>query len=224
MINREIAETNFKIACRMYDDSKEIIRELTTYAKVASPNFSFEVAMKQYDLLLQGILLKVALEDGYFLEEERLFIEKLTDYCDIMSFLRSKGVSSASWDLFDSGTNEDQKELSTKILAIVLEIASDFITPFAIVDAVFPKDYCKELTDKMGMICLLLAGCDADSEDSDAFNSEGRMAAALVQKFIIEEWHNIESKVNKDSSQEKNYNSARANSLKENYLKKKSLT
>lgn len=220
MINREVAQQNFNIACEAYNDSKELIKELSTYAKMASPSFSFELAMKQFDLVLQGILLRTATEDGYFLEEERQFIEKITDYGDIMTHFNNIGIS-LSWDMFDNISNEQQKDLSLQMLAALTELADDFVKYFALVDAVFPKDYCELLTEKMGMICIALAKCDGDDFDSNAFKSEGLVAVTLMNKLVKDKWMELKSVANKSNSQSQT--STHSNSLKENFLKKKTL-
>ncbi len=222
MINKEIAQKNFNIACEAYNDSKKLIEELSTYAKMASPSFSFELAMKQFDLVLQGILLRIAAEDGYFLDEERQFIEKITDYGDIMTHFNNKGIS-ISWDVFENLSAEKQKDLSLKMLAALDELANDFVKYFAVVDAVFPKDYCELLTERIGVICLSLAQCDGDDMDSSDFKSEGIVAVTLVNKVIREKWNEIESRANKAGVNNKSQASARSNSLKENFLKKKTL-
>ena len=222
MINKEMAQRNFDLACKAYENAKETIRELTTYVKMALPNFSFEIAMKQFDLILQGVLLRTATEDGYFLDEERQFIEKITDYGDIMAHFNKKGIS-ISWDTFDNISNEDQKELSLKMVVALKELADDFVTPFALVDAIFPKDYCEILTKQMGMICITLAQCDGDATESSDFKSEGLVAVALINKIIKEKWNEVEAQSNKSSVQSKSQISSRSNTLKENFLKKKTL-
>lgn len=220
MINRDVAQRNFDLACNAYEEAKELVRELTSYVKMVSLDFSFEIAMRQFDLILQGILLRTATEDGYFLDEERQFIEKITDYGDIMSHFNNKGIS-ISWDNFDDYANEDQKELSLKMIVALTELANDFITPFAMVDAIFPKDYCEILTEKMGLICISLAQCDGDSTESSAFESEGLVAIALINKIIRDKWREIEIQCNKSNVQSKSQMSSRSNSLKENFLKKR---
>ena len=222
MINQEIAQKNFKLACEVYEQSKDTIKELSTYMRMVSPDFSFETAMKRYDLVLQGILLRAAVEDGYFLEEEQQFIEKITDYHDIMSYFNGRGIS-ISWNIFDDISNEQQKKLSIKMLAALKELADDFVTPFAMVDAVFPKDYCEELTTQMGLICTGLAGCDGDDLNSDVARSELTVSLVLIDKLIKDKWQEVKTKSNKSNTQNKTQGTARSNSLKENFLKKKDL-
>ena len=190
MIDKETAQKNFNAACAMYEDAKAIVKELSDYAKSVAPDFSFEVSMRQFDLMLQGILLRIAVEDGYYLEEERQFIQKITDYADIMSFYNNNGVS-VSWDMFDGMTDSDRKDLSLKMLVSLDGLIDNFVTPFAIIDKALPKDYCKELTSNVGGICMALAFCDADSKESEAFKAEGTVAVALVEKMIVEKWENM---------------------------------
>ena len=181
---------NFNVACRVYEEAKGTIRELSTIMQSVSPEFSFEIAMRQFDLVLQGILLRTAMEDGYFLDEERQFIEKITDYGDIIAYFNKKGIK-ISWSDLNGGTDESRKELSLTMVVALKEIADDFVTPFAIVDAAFPKDYCKEITRQIGTICFALAGCDGDTTDSTVFKSEAVVAVALVTKIIEEKWKEV---------------------------------
>lgn len=222
MINKEAANRNFSLACRTYDEAKEVIRELTTYVQAASPDFSFEIAMKQFDMILQGILLRTAADDGYFLDEERQFIEKITDYGDIMSYFNKKGIP-ISWDSFEGLSVEDQKDISLKMVVLLKEMANDFVTPFAIVDALLPKDYCEIITEKIGIIGLSLAACDGDADDSSDFKKEAGVVYVLVNNMIKEKWQEIVSKREKSNVHNKSQNHPRSNSLKENFLKKKTL-
>ena len=223
MINEKIATEKFNLACKLYVEAKEVIRELTSYVKTAYPDFSFEIAMKQFDLILQGVLLRTAAEDGYFLEEERLFIEKITDYGNIISYFNKKGVS-VSWDIFTSFSNEDLKDFSLKLLVALKDLADNFVTPFAMVDSKLPKDYCEILTEKMVFICLSLAQCDGDSIESPDFRSEGVVATTLINKIIKEKWNEIKSQNVQTNEQNKSETTSRSNSLKANFLKKKTLT
>ena len=146
--------------------------------------------MRQFDLVLQAVLLRIAVEDGYYLDEERQFIEKITDYADIMTYFKNKGVN-ISWESFISLSDSDRKELSLKMVVALDEILTDFITPFAIIDKALPRDYCTDLTNIIGGICIGLARCDADSKDSDAYKAEGSVAVVLIEKVIKEKWNAV---------------------------------
>lgn len=189
MIDKETAQKNFQAACAMYEECKTIVKELSDIAKSVSPDFSYEVSMRQFDLMLQGILLRVSMEDGYYLEEERQFIEKITDYADIIEFFKSNGIE-ISWSTFDELSDSDRKELTLKMVVALDGLIENFITPFAIIDNALPKDYCSDISSCIGGICMALAFCDADSESSESFKAEGGVAVALIQKIFIEKWHN----------------------------------
>ena len=190
MINKEIAQQNFDASCSLYEEAKGIIKELVNYARSVSPDFSYDVSMGQFDLVLQAVLLRIAVEDGYYLDEERQFIEKITDYADIMTYFKNKGVN-ISWESFISLSDSDRKELSLKMVVALDEILTDFITPFAIIDKALPRDYCTDLTNIIGGICIGLARCDADSKDSDAYKAEGSVAVVLIEKVIKEKWNAV---------------------------------
>lgn len=190
MINREVAQESFNLACKYYDDAKKLIRELTTSLQNVAPNFSYEVAMGQFDLILQGILLRTAMQDGRFLDEERQFIEKITDYGDIMMYYKKAGLN-VTWETFNNVSDEDRKNLSLTMLVALKGIAENFIVPFALVDKVLPKDYCEELTKQISLICFALARCDDDDIESDAFEQEAGVAIVLVNTVIKEKWEEI---------------------------------
>ena len=187
MIDREIAQKNFNVACKIYEEAKALILELTAYIKKAIPSYSYDVAMRQFDLILQGLLLRVAVEDGYYLEEERQFIEKITDYADIMTFYNNAGVD-VSWQTFDDLSADAAKDLSLKMFSALEGLVDNFVAPLAIVDEALPKDYCMELCQLIGGISIALALCDADREGSEAFESEAHVAVVLVEKMIMEKW------------------------------------
>ena len=201
MANENVAQKNFDIACSVYEQAKEIIKELSAYAKLALPEFSFEVSMVQFDLLLQGILLRTAMEDGYFLKEEREFIEKITDYADIMQYYNKRGVD-ITWENFYDFSDKDRKELSLKMLAALNTIADNFIAPFALIDAAFARDYCEELSQKIGVICMAFSYCDGDQENSTCVKSEMGVALTLLNKVIVEKWQEVEANSQNNSRTE----------------------
>lgn len=203
MVDREIAQKYFSIACKFYKDSEETIKELTFYVQQALPKCSFVETMVQYDLILQTILLCTAIDDGYFLNEERQFIEKLTHYGDIMKTFTKCGMS-ISWDTFEDYSNDEQKTLSLKMIAELVKLAESFVMPFAIVDTFTTKDYCKTLTKQMIAICVCLAQCDGDSDKSSDYQSEMSVALTLINELVTKKWREFEARSNDLKAQNKN--------------------
>lgn len=221
VINPEKARKNFRIACDQYNSAKELIKEMSTYVQAVQKDFSYEKAMRQFDLVLQAILLRTASEDGYFMDEEKQFIEKITDYADLMIYVSRKHKINVSWESFGLLEDEERKEVSLKILAELDDLITNFVLPFAIVDAILPKDYCEEITEKMNLIGACLAGCDGDESDSSDFRNEMIVSFALTQKTIKEKWTEIVAKANsKNNTAAKVHSGSRASSLKDVYLNK----
>lgn len=221
MVNPEAAKRNFNMACEQYNKAKDIIRELSSFVQMAQKDFSFEKSMKQFDLILQAILLRSAAEDGHFLDEEKQFIDKITDYADLMSFISQKHNIDVSWDTFKHMDSEDRKDIAIKMVVELDDLAQNFVLPFAVIDAILPKDYCNELTEAMNLIGACLAACDGDSTESPDFKKEIIVSFALVQKSIKEKWEEIVATAEQKKSVPIETNaSRRAASLKDVYLKK----
>ena len=108
MVNPEAAKINFRLACDQYSKAKDLIQELTRYVQIAEKDFSFEKAMQQFDLILQAILLRIAVEDGHFLEEEKQFIEEITDYADLMVVTSQNHDMDITWDTFKHMDSEER--------------------------------------------------------------------------------------------------------------------
>lgn len=51
MINPEKAKANFRLACEQYDNAKALIKEMSSFVQVAQKDFSYEKAMRQFDLI-----------------------------------------------------------------------------------------------------------------------------------------------------------------------------
>ncbi len=180
--------------------------------------------MRQFDYILQAVLLRVAAEDGYFLEEEKRFIKKITDYGDLLAFISQKRKINITWDSLDSLGIKDLKDISLRIFAVELtEIIKNFVTPFAIVDALLPKNYAEELSEKIMTICAALCACDADEVGSNDFMQEYKVAFVLVKNHFEKQWNEIVAqcdKISKKSSASTASTAPSKNSLKEIYLKK----
>lgn len=196
MIDSKVTQKNYKSACKYYEAAEANIKELSKIVERAVPTFSFETAMEQFDWLLQGILLRAAAEDGQFSEEEKLLIKKITDYGDVMKYLESKGID-LTWERFFEMSNNKQKEISKQIILKVMDVISKrFIPPFALVDKALPKDYCKELTQQISAICIMLAQCDGDivdvSDGNRKFSGDSKAevykSITIVIKLFKETW------------------------------------
>ena len=197
------ARDAFDHACAKYDEAVDVIKELSALTKVVIKDFSVENALSHYDLFLQCILLRVALKDGLFVENERIFIEKITDYADLMNLInRVLGDQFLSWQNISwNDLGRMNQELRLKISNVATEIMNDtaesFVTPFAIVDAATPRNYIDELTAATFAIIVDLALVDGDSSKSGDFDAETKEGIASLIVLISQKWDEVKDKYNK---------------------------
>ena len=191
MINPENTKTYFDRACEQYGIAKALVEEMSSFVQAVRRDFTYEKAMEQFDLILQSVLLRTAVEDGRFLGAERQFVAKITDYADLMEFVAQKYGINATWDDFSALSGEECKEISLRIFVDLDELIDEFVRPFAVVDAMLPKDYCEELTKAMALIGAYLAACDGDEKDSSDFKNEMTVAFGMIQTAIKEKWSAI---------------------------------
>lgn len=194
------ARDAFDHACAKYEEAKDLIKELSVWTKTVVKDFSVEEALSHYDLFLQCVLLRVALKDGLFVENEKVFIERITDYADLMnltnSIMKDRYLSwrDISWD--DLG--EMDQELRAKISDLATEIMNDsaesFVTPFAIVDAVTPRNYIDELMAITLAIIVDLALVDGDSSKSEDFDAETKEGLASLIVLISKKWNEVKER------------------------------
>ena len=194
------ARDAFDFACERYEEAKDLIKELSALTKTVAKDFSVKEALVQYDLFLQCILLRVALKDGLFVENEKVFIEKITDYADLMHLInnimndQSLSWRNIDWDDLMQMDQEIRTRISNSATVIMNNAAESFVTPFAIIDAATPRNYIEELMDITLHIVTCLGLVDGDpfkSEDLDAEIQEG-IASFMV--LIHQKWIEIKEK------------------------------
>lgn len=194
------AERSFKFACNKYEEAKEVIRELSQIVQNIKKDFSFEIAMREYDELLQCILLKVALSDGHFLESEKQFIAKITDYGDILLHInRSLRQSTEfngniTWDTISSLNENQKEEISNNfIMTIINDDLSDFVDVFAVIDALTPTNYLEIIKDVtmniIGSLCLV----DGDDAESNTANLEFTIGEKMFELVFGERWEKVKN-------------------------------
>ena len=197
------ARDAFDHACAKYEEAKDLIKELSALTRTAAKDFSVEEALSHYDLFLQCILLRVALKDGLFVENEKVFIEKITDYADLMNLInhvlgdQSLSWRNISWDDLGQMDQELRVKISNAATEIMNDSAESFIAPFAIVAAVTPRNYIDELMNITLAIVYGLALVDGDSSKSEDFNAEFREGFVSFTALIRQKWLEIKEKYKK---------------------------
>ncbi len=197
------ARDAFNYACAEYEKAKDLIKELSVWTKTVVKDFSVEKALSYYDLFLQCILLRVALKDGIFGENEKVFIEKITDYADLMSLtnniMRDRYLSwrNIDWDDLLQMDQEARVKISDLATLIMNDSVESFVTPFAIIDAATPREYIDELMDITMAIVVGLAFVDGDSSKSKDFDTETQEGSEWFGILIYQKWNEIKEKYKK---------------------------
>ena len=169
------AEQAFRIANGAYESAKGIIRELSELAQASNPKFRFEVALRQYDWILQATLLTVAVQDGTYHPMENAFIRRITDEGDILKLFNDEmrtqdaRLPMLTWDNFKSlleGFDEEtRKKLMDGILLCADRYSGDFVKWFAPIDAADARDYLAELDRLTAKILVSFSATDGEDLD-----------------------------------------------------------
>ncbi len=190
-------EQCFDYACAEYSNAKSIISDLSETAMKVSENFSYEIAMKQFDMILQAILINIAVDDKDFCAYELAFIKNITDYADVLAIVNANlKKQNAEWvDIEWAHINHLEPENKDKFAiicaAVVSGIADDFTKYFAPIDVIDDRDFLNELQACIFKISILLASIDEggiqDLEDGNV-PSEQLRGIAIYEKLFRENW------------------------------------
>ena len=188
-------EQIFKLACAAYDDAKKLIEEMSDIAKQAIENFPVDASMGQYDLILQACLLNAGISDGSFDSVEKQFIDKITDYCDIMLLINSKLKNEVenwvdiNWDHICSLEEETRKKLVAISVSIVEKQTESLIKLFAFIDReAKDRDFISELRTITTKIIVTFALIDGDEIESEKVKNEMLHALAVFEYIVGQKW------------------------------------
>lgn len=184
----------FDQATRYYDNSIELVKLMDeTFQKIAFQNdpssrYDTKVTLAQFDRILQAVLLSQALGDGNFDRLERQFVDKITDYGDLLIYIKKKtnGDLDLSWDTIANLSASTQQKL-VKILPSLLDDCCDsFVKPLALLDKASTEvDELNALVENIGKIGACLAQVDGNVSDEEA-----EAAADMVVSLLVARWKN----------------------------------
>ena len=201
------AQDCFKIACNYYNEARDIVEELSNFAKRVNSNFSFDIAMRQYDQILQAVLISAAVADGQYMQIESDFINKITDYADVLIGFNNDAKKSNpdwvdfTWDDIDDFVNSTDVDTRNKLVAMILtyteDLSTDFVKWFAPIDGATGKEYLEALVEKTNGIIISFTGVDGDeiSTESDSAKEFG-MASRMLNLALVEKWEQARTEFN----------------------------
>jgi len=191
----EETAARFGQACAYYNEAKEIVKTLTEITKQAVPDFSFETAMAAYDLILQSALLTAAMEDGYYVAAEAAFIEKITDYGDLLAYINKRAKTNFTWANIASHNPEDRKTLALNFATVIAgEVADQFVPVFAIADKVYDEyEFGEMLLKKLRLIVMTLCVIDGDDLNGATVKNEFCAGNSVLEVLIAKKWNQIKN-------------------------------
>ena len=129
-------------AAEAYDHAESTIRAMdSVFQNVTGSSYDAELTLAQFDMILQGVLLSVALADGVFSPLEQDFVRQFAMHGDLLEYIRNDSNSSVelTWDLI-AGLPEDVASGLVQILPKVLDDQCEsFIYPLAAVDFTYSQ-------------------------------------------------------------------------------------
>ena len=186
------AQQCFDQACIVYENAKSIIGDLTVAAKEISPEFNGEIAMRQFDLLAQAIMLNCGVQDGKFNELECVFVENLTEYGDLMVLINSEMKLQNSewidikWTDIGQLKTENQDKLGVLAAEIVKKYAQDFTFFFSGIDYVDTgRDYYEELQECLFNMITFVSAVDEGGFDAEKGATEENIRGLTIMKYIF---------------------------------------
>lgn len=183
------AQEMFEDAQQHYLACIQEIDELSALALQEDAEFSAENAKREFDEILQCILLNVAMEDGVFAMEEKDFIAQITGTGDILARVRSELKTEITWEslyLLPARKREMVTVVSEKL---VQEPALHFVSRFAVIDGKTEKDYYEILRKNMVAIVANFSAVDGFLD-----SGETSVACRKIFELMADNWNRLKKK------------------------------
>lgn len=163
------AQEIFDIAQGKYNEVTDTLTKFANIIEEATEGkFSTEIALVQFDCILQYILLYEAIADGKISHLEQQFINFITDRGDILKVIKAKTDVEISWDDLESVSGDDGVELLKAIQPIYVELLEDFVGSVARVDGYISDiDLLALINDNIIGIFAGFASIDGDASDAE---------------------------------------------------------
>ncbi len=193
------AQALFDRAVASYDRGIKLIKEMDIlYQNVANKadpgrkGYDPKVTLAQFDWILQAILLSESLSDGDFDRLERQFVDKITDYGDLLTYIAKKtgGELKLTWDSIAQLDGKTQAKLVAILPTLLDETCDSFVGPLALVESALGQyDFLKALVSVIGEIGAALASVDGRTEKSEA-----EFCAIMANKLLVERWNKLKGR------------------------------
>ena len=152
--------------------------------EVTDGQFDREIALCEYDCILQFILLYSAIADDEISRPEVQFAKQITDYGDIMKMLRARTSLNLDWEDLQGMDRETGLQLLKAMSSVYSEMVNDFCGSVAKADGMIKKIDLLE-TIRESTICILSCFTCVDGNATD----EERTAACSAYLELFDEFY-----------------------------------
>lgn len=187
----------------IFDEARKSYKKLTHAVKklglmleeIDDLNFEIEDALIQIDCALQYILLLQAIHDGKLSEEERKFIELITDYGDVLQRLNRTGFS-LEWKTLDLLNIDTIAKILDEMSNEYFDNIYRFTSVMAVADAYTESDLYNDIKQNIIRILKLLAMIDGDNSDFDR-----ELFDEIFGKLFLARKNEVLESIDKDEEQ-----------------------
>ena len=184
------AQELFDKAVQSYDQAIQLLKVMDqTFQDVVFKNqpdkrYDTRITFAQFDMILQAVLLNMAISDGNFDRLEQQFVEKITDYGDLLDYIRkdSKGQLDLTWAQVANVSPATQQKLVSALPAILDNLCDSFVKPLALVDkSVDAMDFLRKLEGYIAEISVFFSFVDGSSDKGEE-NASCQMVVRLLEQ------------------------------------------
>ncbi|MBE6688722.1 MAG: hypothetical protein E7588_05535 [Ruminococcaceae bacterium] len=203
MAEKSQAQLKFDIAYDSYKQVEAVVKELSELTQIVFRHFSHTIAMRQYDYMLQLLLLSMAVADDDYKNLENQFVEKITRYGSILTSynisLKDKGSDTKyTWqslrEHINSLSGDEKSAFVGDLYSLISHRIKEFVDFFACIDqAVKGRNFLAEINFATENILRQFAIID-ETEDVNpndpgtAAFSELELALELKAEIFTEKW------------------------------------
>lgn len=176
-----------------YGEYKKAIRHIETLDQFLSQtkiNYTATDAKRDFDIMLQGMMLKVAISDNNASDVEIDYIKSIVDTGDILQFLRdgTHGKVDISWGLLtllDKGTFNKLLDVLEEPLKGVMK---KFALPYALMEVIINKNLFDTFKEAIFGVMAPLCMVDGDSEGMNE-----KLSVVLTMKMFESSWDEMKN-------------------------------
>ena len=200
-----------------YSEYKNAIRHIEKLDQILSQteiNYTATDAKRDFDIILQGLMLKVAISDKNASSVEIDYIKSVVDTGDILQFLRdgTHGKVDISWGLLSLLDNDTFDKLINALDEPLKGLMKKFALPYALMEVVVGKDLFDTFKDAILGVMAPLCMIDGDSDSMSE-----RLSVAFALRLFEVSWNEVKDLASQERKKNAPTTAPAGNTLKSRF-------